>query len=150
MKTLILSFVLILSATHIAAQVRTGGGGGPDIDSKDPRVAEYEAMEKAKHEFRALTKELVRIETKCLGRKSVPADYNFVDSFYSLSLKKPGDLSECAPSKKVSRCLDTKELKSIMGQISIIPNRPLNKVLLKDYKLDEKSAETILKFFKRP
>jgi hypothetical protein len=150
MKTLILSFVLILSATHIAAQVRTGGGGGPDTDAKDPRVAEYEAMEKAKHEFRALTKELIRIEIICLGRKSVPVEYNFVDSFYSLSMKKAGDFSECTPSKKVTRCLDTKELKSIMEQISIIPNGALNKVLQQEYKLDEKSSDTILKYFRRP
>jgi hypothetical protein len=150
MKHLFLSLVFILSATHIAAQVRTGGGGGPDIDSNDQRVAEYEAMMKAKYEFHALTKELIRIETKCLGRKSVPANYNFIDSFYSLGLKKPGDFSECAPSKKVAHCLDSKVLKSIMGQISTIPNGPLYKYLKKEHKLDEKSATTILKFFKRP
>lgn len=147
---LILSFALILSSTQLFGQVRTGGGGGPDIDSNDQRVAEYEAMMKAKHEFHALTKELIGIEIKCMGRKSVPTKYNFIDSFYTLSLKKDGDFSECEPSKKVASCLKSRELKSIMGQISTIPNGPLFKYLKTEYHLDEKSATTILKFFGRP
>lgn len=155
MKILTLFLILILSATQLPAQVKTGGGGGPDIDAPDIRREEYEAQQRLKFIFAELSKELIRIEKQCKFRTSVPAGYNFVDSFYTLSLKKNNESTvladaDCVPSKKVAQCLNSKELKSIMKEIGQTPGATLYKYLKTEHKLDEKSATIMLKFFTRP
>lgn len=149
MKIFILFLVSILSVAQLPAQVKTGGGGGPDIDTPDIKQQAYEAKMRLKYIFADLTKELIRIEKTCVGRKSVPANYNFVDSFYTLSLKKNND-EECKPTKKIAKCLYTKKLKSIMSEVNQTPGAVLFKYLKDEHKLDKKEATIILKFFTEP
>lgn len=155
MKIIIFTLISMLTISQICAQTKTGGGGGPDPDSNDIKLKEYEAKQKLKFIFADLSKELIRIEKNCNGRKSVPANYNFVDSFYTLSLKKnsestPLSQADCVPSKKIAKCLYTKELKKIMTEINQTPGAVLYKHLETEHKLDKKSAEIMLKFFTAP
>lgn len=145
----------ILTISQVPAQVKTGGGGGPDIDAPDIKLKAYEAKMRLKYIFADLSKELIKVEKNCNGRKSVPAGYNFVDSFYTLSLKKNNDSTplnkaDCIPTKKVAKCLYTKDLKKIMAEINQTPGAVLYDYLKTEHKLDENEATIILKFFTEP
>ncbi len=155
MKLLLLFLVSILSISQLPAQVKTGGGGGPDIDTPDQKLKAHEAQLRLKYIFADLSKELIKIEKNCNGRKSVPAGYDFVDSFYTLSLKKHNDSTplneaDCKPTKKLAKCLYTKNLKKIMAEINQTPGAVLFSYLKKQHKLDEKEATIMLKFFTAP
>lgn len=152
MKTLILILATILSANQVNAQIKTGGGGGPDIDTKDRKEETYKEMQRLKFVFAEFSKELRRIEKKCTGRKSFPEKYNFIDSFYTLILKKANDSSpinetECRPSKKIATCLQSKELKKITYEISQTSGSLLYQFLATEYKLEKKDAKIIIEFF---
>lgn len=149
MKNLILSFLLVFSISPIEAQVKTGGGGGPDLETKDQRLEKYETYHKLRILFAELNAALIKIEGKCMGRKSVPAKYNFIDSFYSFTMKNansPLVEADCKPSNKVAQCLKNKELKEIMLQIyTHTPH--LFTFLEQEYKLDQKTAGVIMMFY---
>lgn len=152
MKTLMLILVAFISISHLAAQVKTGGGGGPDFESPDRREQTYKEMERLKYVFKDFSKELMKIEKDCTGRKSFPPKYNFIDSFYSLVLKKANDTTpinkeDCRPSKKIASCLEDKELKKITKEISQTSGGVLYQFLEKEYKLDKKDAQVIIQFF---
>lgn len=151
MKTLTLIIVTILFATQAVAQIKTGGGGGPDIDTKDRKEETYKEMERLKFVFNEFSKELMRIEKKCTGRKSFPEKYNFIDSFYTLILKKANDSSpinetDCQPTKKIATCLKTKQLKKITHEINQT-SALLYQFLKSEYKLEKKDALVIINFF---
>lgn len=152
MKNLMLILVAFLSTSHLVAQVKTGGGGGPDFDSPDQREKAYKEKERLKLVFKDFSKQLMKIEKDCTGRKSFPPKYNFIDSFYSLVLKKSNDTApihkeDCRPSKKIASCLEDKELKKITQEISQTPGATLYKFLEKEYKLEKKDAQVIIQFF---
>lgn len=150
MKEWILTISIILIATHATSQVRTGGGGGPDLDTPDRRVIADKMEARLNQIFQDLSKELIKIEKKCTGRNSFPVDYNFIDSFHSLSLKKPMELTgPCEPTEEISRCLDTKKLKSIMEDVNQIPGSIMYNYLNKKYKLDAETGKIILNFYHR-
>lgn len=153
----ILSFVLIslLTISQVPAQVKTGGGGGPDPESNDIKFKKYEELMKIQGILKDLSEELIRIEKKCKIRKIVPKDYDFVDSFYTLSLKNNNDSAplteaDCTPSKKIAQCLYTKELKTLMSELNQVNGVILYEHLKKEHKLDKKEADIILKFFTAP
>ena len=151
MKMLTFSILFLLSFS-LGAQVKTGGGGGPDLESKDQRVERYEAEQRLKILFADLAKELVKVEKECFQRRNFPKDYNFIDSYYTLSLKKAGVAlteDDCKPSKAVSKCLSRPEIKSLLQQISHEPAHIWG-YLEKEHKLDQKSGALILKFFGAP
>ena len=132
--------------------MKTGGGGGPDFDSPDQREIAYKETERLKFVFKDFSKQLMKIEKDCTGRKSFPPKYNFIDSFYSLVLKNSNDTTpinkeDCKPSKKIASCLEDKELKKITQEISQTPGATLYKFLEKEYKLDKKDAQVIIHFF---
>lgn len=143
--------MLFLFSLSLSAQVKTGGGG-PDLESKDQRVEQYQAEERLKILFADLDKELMKVEKECFQRRKFPKGYNFIDSYYTLSLKKAGvTLTEedCKPSRAVSKCLAKPEIKSILQQISHEPAY-IWKYLEKHHKLDQKSGAVILKFLGTP
>ena len=152
MKTLSLILVSILFTSLVSAQIRTGGGGGPDTLTEDQKVKLYEEMQRLKFVFVEFSKELKKVETKCTGRKSFPAKYNFIDSFYTLILKKQNDSSpinevDCNPTKKTSNCLQNKNLKKIIHEINQTSGTILYQFLETEYKLEKKDAKVIIEFF---
>lgn len=142
-KTALLILAFVLTATQLPAQVKTGGGGGPDPDG-DQGLKQYEEQVKIKGILADLTKETIRIEKECNGRKSIPEKYTFVDSYYALSLKKGNEVT-CAP--KVAKCLKSKQLKSLMDELNHVNSNVLYDHLKKEYKLEADEAQIMLKFF---
>lgn len=143
-KSIFLILAFVLTATQLPAQVKTGGGGGPDPETNDVAFKKYEEEMKIKGILADLTKETVRIEKECNGRKTVPEKYTFVDSYYALSLKKGNEVT-CAP--KVAKCLKSKQLRSIMDELNHVNGKVLYDHLKKEYKLEEDEAQIMLNFF---